>query len=377
MQRVKSFTATGTPPNGVLFAGDLNAIQDDAAALEDFTQLIQLATVEIGESGLALVRYGSGEARLTGAFRMDGALRVGGLLFPLTGIQYPDGSVQTTAAVQVSSGHFIGEPIWGWPSLSLPSFGSEVWGWQDGSAISRTTYALLLAALAPSQSGIRNTGTPTVITALGSTAGFAVGMKVEGAGIPSNTTITSIDSLSQIHISNNVVSSGTGTVTVFPHGNGDGSTTFNLPDARGRAPVGLALSGGHVDVAGMGNNEGVTVTNRRFKHRHTNGTTLTGSVSDGITVSDNISFADEGHAHNIEAGPNGQPVGSGSADWQNGFGPSSTDTGFANLSKSGGAFRGGSVTNGSLAVSGLIGNSSSDALDSPPYLVLGAPIRMA
>jgi microcystin-dependent protein len=53
------------------------------------------------------------------------------------------------------------------------------------------------------------------------------------------------------------------------YGAGDGSTTFNLPDLRGRVPVGYAASGGHVDVNTLGKNDGVTLANRRAKHRHT------------------------------------------------------------------------------------------------------------
>jgi microcystin-dependent protein len=54
------------------------------------------------------------------------------------------------------------------------------------------------------------------------------------------------------------------------YGIGDGSTTFNLPDLRGRVGVGYAATGGHTDVSALGNDEGVTTSaNRRPKHRHT------------------------------------------------------------------------------------------------------------
>jgi len=52
------------------------------------------------------------------------------------------------------------------------------------------------------------------------------------------------------------------------YGAGDGSTTFNLPDLRGRTPVGYA-AGGHADVATLGLNDGTALANRRPKHRHT------------------------------------------------------------------------------------------------------------
>lgn len=342
MQRIKTFDSTGVPPDGELYAPDLNEIQDAAAGQQDDTQTILVGVLQVGDNTIQLLKYGTGIAQLTAE------LKVAGIIFP-------DSSVQTSAVVPGSSGHFIGEPIWGWPSLSLPSWLSEVWGWQDGSAVSRTTYALLLAQLVEAQSGIRNTGSPTIITGLSSTAGLAIGMAVEGTGIPSGTIISSIDSLSQIHISKNVTSSGTSTVTVFPHGNGDGSTTFNLPDARGRVPVGLALSGGHIDVAGIGNNEGVSATNRRVKHKHTNGLTATSVVSESP------------HTHNFPANSHGPSSGEDGVVQDSGAAEDHTIT-------TSGATTGLSV---GTTLSGLIGNSTNDALDAPSYLVLPAPIRMA
>lgn len=50
------------------------------------------------------------------------------------------------------------------------------------------------------------------------------------------------------------------------HGAGDGSTTFNLPDKRGRVSV---MKGTHASVDTLGENDGVAVANRRAQHRHT------------------------------------------------------------------------------------------------------------
>lgn len=53
--------------------------------------------------------------------------------------------------------------------------------------------------------------------------------------------------------------------TSFPYG-GSG-TTFNLPDLRGRMPIG---KGTHADVDALGDSDGIsTVSNRRPKHQHT------------------------------------------------------------------------------------------------------------
>lgn len=57
-----------------------------------------------------------------------------------------------------------------------------------------------------------------------------------------------------------------GLSTPLPYGTGDGSTTFNLPDLRGRVPV---HQGTHTDVDTIGDSDGVAdVANRRPKHRH-------------------------------------------------------------------------------------------------------------
>lgn len=58
-------------------------------------------------------------------------------------------------------------------------------------------------------------------------------------------------------------------------GAGDGATTFNLPDLRGRVPVGL---GTHADVDTLGDSDGSALASRRPKHSHT--------------------VTDPGHAHN-------------------------------------------------------------------------------
>lgn len=53
-----------------------------------------------------------------------------------------------------------------------------------------------------------------------------------------------------------------------PHGQGDGSTTFNLPDYQGRLLVGR---GTHAEVLTVGLNDGLVVGSRKLKHRHSKG----------------------------------------------------------------------------------------------------------
>ena len=83
------------------------------------------------------------------------------------------------------------------------------------------------------------------------------------------------------------------------YGNGDGSTTFNLPDLRGRVVAGYAAAGGHSEVSTLGNNDGVAIGNRRPKHRHTPHTHTV--VGDGGSAGSNNVITQQGNR--TTAGP--------------------------------------------------------------------------
>ena len=112
-------------------------------------------------------------------------------------------------------------------------------GWLacNGGAYSRATLAALFAALTFTQAGATTTGNVN-ITALADTSRMFVGMKLEGVGIPAGATVATIVSGSAITISANATATGGATFRFYPHGNGDGATTFNIPDYRGRSPLG-------------------------------------------------------------------------------------------------------------------------------------------
>ena len=77
MARYKTFDATGIAPNGRLYAGDLNGIQDFLARQADFAQTIDLASLRIGDSSLILNKFGAGEVALSAKFRTTGIIRAG------------------------------------------------------------------------------------------------------------------------------------------------------------------------------------------------------------------------------------------------------------------------------------------------------------
>src|SRR6185437_4894148 len=134
--------------------------------------------------------------------------------------------------------------------------------WEQGQPVSRTTYPNLLAALRLTAVGNVTNGSPD-ITSLGfdpRNLGLE-GAVLEGPGITGLTVVAC--GASTIAMSGNATS-GSGspqTCYVYPYGNGDGATTFNVPDRRGRViagrdNMGPAGSGaaGRLTVAGSGIN---------------------------------------------------------------------------------------------------------------------------
>lgn len=149
-------------------------------------------------------------------------------------------------------------------------------GWLEctGAAVSRTTYSDLFTVQTIQQSGTRTSGS-AVITGLSSTTNIKSGYKVGGTGITNGSTVVSVDSGSQITISANATSSGTSTVIVSPWGLGDGSTTFNLPDATTSGKFRRSRTSSVVI--------GTSQTSQNVSHTHT-GTTDAGSAhTHGIT----------------------------------------------------------------------------------------------
>lgn len=107
----------------------------------------------------------------------------------------------------------------------------------DGSAVSRTTYANLLAVYNVVQTGTITTGMNTV-SGLSDTTQIYIGEAVEGANIPPGTTVATIVDANNITLSANATGSATEPLTFFVWGNGDGSTTFNVPDLRRKTTIG-------------------------------------------------------------------------------------------------------------------------------------------
>jgi hypothetical protein len=117
------------------------------------------------------------------------------------------------------------------------------------AGLSRATYPTLLAALTSTQSVALTSGSTTVTAPAGGSfdvTQLAVGMAVESTGniSPSTTIATVTPSTSTITLNNPALTGGTQLLTFFAYGNGDGSTTFSLPDRRGALLYGRNNMGG-------------------------------------------------------------------------------------------------------------------------------------
>lgn len=133
------------------------------------------------------------------------------------------------------------------------------------------------------------------------------GSVLEGTGIFTGATIVSI-TVNTIVMSNAATNAAVGgTVRAFPYGNGDGSTTFNLPDARGSVAAGRGNMGG-TDIAKL------TVAGSGIDGTKLNATggaeTVTLNTTQIPAHTHANSLTDPGHVHQV---PIGGPAGTGYA----------------------------------------------------------------
>lgn len=137
-----------------------------------------------------------------------------------------------------NSSSFIAGMIQDWAGPLAPAN----WAFCDGSALSRADNAALYANITKTQMGTL-TNTSAVVPDLASTAGMYAGMHIEGIGIQAGTTILSVDSGVQITMSAAATASGSEAIIFFYWGNGDGATTFNIPDLREKTTAGAGGAG--------------------------------------------------------------------------------------------------------------------------------------
>jgi microcystin-dependent protein len=212
----------------------------------------------------------TGPTGLTGAKGDTGATGAAGATGP-QGDPGPQGATGPTGATGPQGVGPTGTLV---PSaaVSVPSG----WALCDGTAYGRTDpiYAALFAALSFQQPGTTTSGS-TGVTGLTSTAGMGIGMPISGPGIPAGATIAAVPTGTTLTLSVGATASATGVaLVVAPYGVGNGTTTFNVPDMRGRTPVGAGQGASLTNrvqgvIAGA---ETVTLTAAQMPaHNHTIG----------------------------------------------------------------------------------------------------------
>lgn len=105
----------------------------------------------------------------------------------------------------------------------------------DGTAKNRVRDYLLFNAITTTETVTLTNGVNTFTVV--SSADYYIGMHIEGTGIPAATTISNISGTT-ITMSANATATGPSLVRFFAWGNGDGSTTFNLPALQGWVTAG-------------------------------------------------------------------------------------------------------------------------------------------
>jgi microcystin-dependent protein len=108
------------------------------------------------------------------------------------------------------------------------------WYYCDGSNKNRVTDASLFNAITIRQNGTLTSGS-TVVTGLSDTSNggstpISPGMPVSGTGISVGTVVQSVDSSTQVTLSQTATSTATTLLVFAPYGVGDGITTFGLPN---------------------------------------------------------------------------------------------------------------------------------------------------
>lgn len=202
----------------------------------------------------------------------------------------------------------------------------------DGSAVSRTTYVDLFGVIVPTVGTFTITiAAPAVVTL--ASHGFVTGDQVffttTGAlptGLAINTiyyvvridantfnlSTTLANAIAGTKITTTGSQSGTHTARACPFGLGDGSTTFNVPDLRGRVPAGADQMFGAAAAS-------------RLTGPSTTANTVYGTLgaSGGSQVHTIITAELAAHTHNIQTNFYGVPTAGATVNTWNGNQPSS------------------------------------------------------
>lgn len=153
-----------------------------------------------------------------------------------------------------------------------------------GQAINRADYPLFFSTVTLATAVICTSGL-NVLSAISDTQSIRIGAPVEVSCVPPGNTVTAVSSNTVTLTANATVSTAVN-ATFFPFGNGNGSTTFNVPDLRGRGLTGRNNMGG---VAATG------ILSTQYYGSSPNAIgALGGAESTGLTISNLQTFTPGG-----------------------------------------------------------------------------------
>jgi microcystin-dependent protein len=203
------------PSTGVDPAADANGTTWEVAA--DLSQAVVIAAGGVGTAAL-----------------QDGAVTNAKLAGGITGDKLADGSIP---ASKIGAG--LGTVPIG-ARMAFAGFRPPAgWLFEAGQAVDRATYAELFDAITETLQVDIAIGQQNLLNASKSIAGLGLRSAiVEGPGIPAGTRLVS-DQNGQLSINQAPTASTVkASIRLFPYGNGNGNSTFNVPDSRGRTDFG-------------------------------------------------------------------------------------------------------------------------------------------
>lgn len=269
MIRLFTKNSTGVATDGRLYAGDINALQDAVAGLYDLTQALGIGNLAIGESGLQLLRYGVGEARLSGAMRMDGIVRALGGLYA--------GAFTTAARDAIGAGL---APY----GLIILNTTTNRYEWNQGTDVGRNWQPLSTGSLINTLANM-----PSASSVVAGTTFFATDQVVAYISDGSGWIRTSKPAGAVEEIYTDAADPGyvllhgqawPSTIGIYAdlYAKWSGKFPANLPDRQGRVGVGVS-PGGKAAVDTIGKNEGLAQALRNISHYHV--TTVQNSAGGG------------------------------------------------------------------------------------------------
>lgn len=185
----------------------------------------------------------------------------------------------------------------------------------DGSEVDRDDYAALHDALSLKATTANRVSGDDVITGIPSTRFMAPGMPLEATGFPFGMTVAAVLGSTSIQASAPADTSGGDTeVRVYPHGNGDGISTFNTPNASRRYPLGYDYAVGDLVLGDLDGGTATLAPGNLPLHDHPATATVNDSGHDhGATGSD------AGHDHGALTGNAGSHAHEAGADGNSDF----------------------------------------------------------